>query len=118
LPGQVGQTEAMARDLTPLGEALRTALARLSVGSELASFPVFAEWSAIVGPTIAQHARPTRLRRGVLLVEVDGPEWMQELRFLKRELIEKLAGHLGRPTIRDVFFVLTGDESPRRDRTR
>jgi len=108
----------MARDLTPLGEALRTALARLSVGSELASFPVFAEWSAIVGPTIAQHARPLRLRRGVLLVEVDGPEWMQELRFLKRDLLDKLAGHLGRPTIRDVFFVLTGDESPHRSRAR
>lgn len=108
----------MPRDLTTLGDALKAALARLTVGSELASFPVEAEWRAIVGATIAQHARPTRLRRGVLLVEVDGPEWMQELRFLKRDLLEKLAGHLGRPAIRDVFFVLTGDETPRRNRTR
>jgi predicted nucleic acid-binding Zn ribbon protein len=108
----------MARDLTTLGDALRAALARLSVGAELASFPVWAEWSTVVGATIAQHARPTRLRRGVLLVEVDGPEWMQELRFLKRDLVEKLNGHLGRVAIRDVFFVLTGDEPSPRERRR
>ena len=32
------------------------------------------------------------------------------LRFLKRDLVEKLNGHLGRSTIRDVFFVLTSDD--------
>ena len=76
----------MARELTTLGDALRAALARLPAGTELASFPIWTEWADVVGPTIARHARPRRLRRGVLVVEVDGAEWMHELQYLKREL--------------------------------
>src|SRR5262245_26927478 len=72
----------MGRDLTRLGDALRAALARLPVGTELANYPIWAEWTAVVGPAIARHAQPRRLRRGVLVVDVDGPDWMHELHFM------------------------------------
>ena len=91
-----------------LAEALRAALARLPASTGLVHYPIWAEWTAVVGPTIAAHAKPARLRRGVLVVSVDGPEWMQELQFLKHELRERLNARLGRPAVRALFLVLAG----------
>ena len=99
----------MARDLTRLGDVLRAALARTPAGAELAHYPIWSEWAAVVGPTIARHAQPRRLRRGVLVVDVDGPDWMHQLGFMKRELRERLNERLGRAVVRDLFFVLASD---------
>jgi len=104
----VGHTEGVGRELTTLGEALRAALSRLPSGSALASFPIWTEWADVVGPTIARHARPLRLRRGVLLVEVDGVEWMHELQYLKAELRVRINERLDRPAVREVFLALAG----------
>jgi len=92
--------------LSLLGDALRAVLARLPGSTGLVHYPIWAEWSATVGPTIAAHARPAQLRRGVLVVSVDGPEWMQELQYVKRELCTKLNARLGSPVVRDVYLVL------------
>jgi predicted nucleic acid-binding Zn ribbon protein len=89
-----------------LGDVLRAALARLPIGQQLADHAVWVEWDAIVGPAIARHARPLRLRRGTLMIAVDDAGWMQELQFLKHDLRERLNARLGRRAIRDVFLVL------------
>jgi predicted nucleic acid-binding Zn ribbon protein len=89
-----------------LGDVLRAALDRLPVGRELADHALWAHWTSVVGPTLARHAHPRRLRRGVLFVAVDSPEWMQEIQFLKEDLRARLNARLGRAAVRDVFTVL------------
>ena len=89
-----------------LGEALRAALDRLPVGARLDDYALWSHWDAVVGPTVARHARPHRLQRGVLSVIVDSPEWMQEVQFLKHELRERLNARLGRPVVRAIFVAL------------
>jgi predicted nucleic acid-binding Zn ribbon protein len=108
----------VAREMTTLGEALLAALSRLPAGRELASFPIWTEWPDVVGTTIARHARPRRLRRGVLVVEVDGVEWMHELQYLKHDLRARLNDRLGRAAVRELFLVLAGatDERARASR--
>jgi len=91
-----------------LGDVLRAALERLPDAERLADHALWPHWDAVVGPTIARHARPERMRRGVLFVAVDSPEWMQELQFLKHELRERLNLRLGRPAVRALFLVLAG----------
>jgi len=92
-----------------LADALRAALARLPASTGLVHYPIWAEWTATVGPTIAAHARPAQLRRGILVVTVDGPEWMQELQYVKRDLCAKLNTRLGSSVVRDVYLVLATD---------
>ena len=92
--------------LSLLAEALRAALARLPASTGLVHYPIWAEWTATVGPTIAAHARPAQLRRGVLVVTVDAPEWMQELQYVKRDVCAKLNARLGANVVRDVYLVL------------
>ena len=96
------------RDTHPmrLGDVLRAALARLPAAAEIADHAVFAHWGAVVGPAVAQHAKPRRIRRGVLLVEVDSVEWMHQLQFLKHEIRDRLNARLGRTGVREVFLVL------------
>jgi predicted nucleic acid-binding Zn ribbon protein len=89
-----------------LADALKAALARLPASTGLAHYPIWAEWSAVVGATIAAHARPERLRRGVLVVTVDGADWMQELQYAKRELCDRLNARLGSPVVREIYLVL------------
>jgi len=97
----------MASGLSLLAEALRAALARLPASTGLAHYPIWAEWTAVVGTTIAAHARPAQLRRGVLVVTVDGADWMQELQYAKRELCERLNARLGATVVRDIYLVLS-----------
>ena len=89
-----------------LGEVLRAALARLPLAARLADHAVWTHWESVVGSTVARHARPLRLRRGVLVVGVDSAVWMQELQFLKREVTERLNAAVGRSAVRDIFAVL------------
>ena len=103
----------MPRELTTLGDALRAALSRLPSGSELASFPIWTDWADVVGTAIARHARPRRLRRGVLVIEVEGAEWMHELQYLKQDLRVRLNERLGRAAIREIFLVLAGSTDER-----
>ncbi len=93
-------------DLARLAEALRAALARLPGATGLVHYPIWAEWSAVVGATIAAHAKPAQLRRGVLVVAVDGPEWMHELQYVKRDVVERLNARLGSTVVRDIYLVL------------
>jgi predicted nucleic acid-binding Zn ribbon protein len=93
-----------------LGEVLHAALARLPCASQLADYALWTHWEATVGPTLARHAHPQRLRRGVLSVVVDSPEWMQEVQFFKHDLRERLNARLGRTVVREVFIVLGIDD--------
>jgi predicted nucleic acid-binding Zn ribbon protein len=55
---------------------------------------LYAGWEEAVGPQVAAHARPLVLDGGRLVVEVDEPGWATQLRYLERDLIERLAAHL------------------------
>lgn len=92
-----------------LGDVLRGVLARLPTGTELADYDVWTHWEEALGTALARHARPHRMRRGVLVIAVDSPEWMQELQFLKHELRARLNARLGREAVRSIFVVLAVD---------
>ena len=92
-----------------LADVLRATLERMPEAQRLADHAVWMHWEAVAGATLARHARPERLRNGVLVVAVDSAEWMQELQFHKRELRERLNARLGRTALRDVFLVLAAD---------
>lgn len=99
-------SSAMSPGMSSMADALRAAISRSMVADELAHYPLWTDWAAIVGDTIARHARPLRLRSGVLVVSVDGPDWIHELRYLAADLRARMNEHLGRPVIRDLYFVL------------
>lgn len=89
-----------------LGEVLKAALARLPAGADLVDWALWKDWEQVVGAPLARHARPLRLRRGVLVVAVDDSLWMHELQYMKQDLVDRLNARLGRTVVRQIFLAL------------
>ena len=60
----------------------------------------------IVGEPISSHTRPDTIRFGTLHVLVDNSAWLQQLTFLKPELMKKIERYLGEGVIKDIALRL------------
>ena len=83
--------DSPGREPRPLTESLDRLTASLGVPSAAALGAVFAKWEEIVGEGVAAHVQPRALREGVLVVEVDQPGWVTQLRFLEADVLRRLA---------------------------
>ena len=70
------------------------AAAFTALADELAPGTLLAEiqrsWSEAVGPSIAEHARPTAERGGVVTVSCSASVWAQELDLMAEQIIQRL----------------------------
>ena len=89
-----------------LSGVLPRVLRQLGLEEGLLGWRAVREWEQVVGARIARHTRAVAFRDGSLQVEVDGSAWMQELGFLKRDLVRKVNRHLGRRLVQDVRFIV------------
>lgn len=74
----------------PLAESLAALSARIGAGDAGVVAAVFGQWETIVGPALAAHVRPIRLDRSALLVGVDHPAWVTQVRHLTPEILERV----------------------------
>lgn len=61
-------------------------------------------WEQAVGSRIASHASPAAFRDGTLTLTVDSAPWMQQLNFLKKELIAKVNGELREELVKEIYL--------------
>lgn len=61
-------------------------------------------WDEVVGPQIARRARPSAIRDGVLTVTVASGPWLQQLTFLKGEIVTQLNEKVGEPLVREIYL--------------
>ncbi len=88
------------------GEILERVLAGLGLSRELEKRRILGFWAEAVGPEAAAHSEATGLRGDRLLVEVDHPAWMQELKFLEPEILARLHKTSSQGFIRGIRFTL------------
>ncbi len=88
----------------PLGRILGEALRASQINVDLELYRLWEEWSDLVGPAIAQNAWPEGIKGKLLLVNVSSSPWMQQLQYLKSELMEKLNTALGKKAVEDIRF--------------
>lgn len=88
----------------PLGGILQKALEASSIDVDLNLHRLWEQWTDLVGPTIAQNARPAAIKGKLLLVHVSSAPWMQQLHYLKNELMGKLNSALGKESVKDIRF--------------
>ena len=89
-----------------IAQVLSRLLRRLGLEGDLVGWRAVQEWPDVVGPRVSHHTRAVDFRDGTLRVEVEGSAWMQELGYLKRDLIKRINQHLGSELVRDVRFVV------------
>src|SRR5262245_3494342 len=88
------------------GDLLPGLLERFGLAAGVAGWRAVHEWPEVVGERVARRTRAISFDQGVLLVEVDGSAWLQELGYLKRELIGQLNRHLGSNQVRQLRFIM------------
>jgi hypothetical protein len=92
--------------LQRIDEILARALRKRHVPFQLEDRQLRQAWEKAVGPQIASQSRPEHLRREILLVKVANSVWMQQLHFLKEEIIGKVNNVLGKTSVKDIRFVI------------
>ncbi len=90
----------------PLGDILYAALKRRGLAEGLEVHTLRKLWPVAVGPRIAAQTRPDSLRSGRLFVRVTSSVWVQQLHFLKEEILEKFNTLAGNKAIREIIFTI------------
>ena len=88
----------------PLATILQRAIQASRIDVDLDTHRLWQQWKDVVGPAIAENTRPEAIKGKLLLVYVSSAPWMQQLQFLKPELIEKLNESLGKEVVGDIRF--------------
>ncbi|MBN1825091.1 MAG: DUF721 domain-containing protein [Candidatus Eisenbacteria bacterium] len=91
------------------GDVLKTLLRSRGLEEGVRRHSALLGWEEVVGRRIAGRARPLEMRGKTLFVEVDGSAWIQELSFLREEILVKLnrrAGGDGDALDRIVFLAM------------
>jgi len=71
-------------------------------GSDL--FQITDIWESVVGQTISKDARPWKLNGKKLEVHVSASVWLQQLNYMKSDMIQKLNERLGNNVINNIIF--------------
>jgi hypothetical protein len=91
-------------DPQKLGQILQRALKQRNILLHFKDQHLWDAWHKAVGKTISAQTRVDRLDRDTRFVKVSSSAWMQQLQFVKREILDKLNEILGKESVRNIFF--------------
>ena len=89
-----------------LKQVLESVLKERKFTSNIDAYKVFSFWDEIAGPVVANHSRPVRLNGDILYVEVDDPIWLSQLRYMKRDILQKIDKRTKPGTFKDLKLFL------------
>jgi predicted nucleic acid-binding Zn ribbon protein len=92
------------KNFEPIGKVVDKVLLQCRPGFNQSLVRIWDLWEDAVGPDVALHARPAAFKGDLLLVHVSNSSWLYHLRFLEKELIDKINASLGGTFIRKVNF--------------
>ncbi len=91
---------------TPLGNILESLLKETPYGSMIEKHRLFEHWESLVGPALSARVRPQKIMGKTLVLEVDHPAWIQELQFLKSDILSKIHKRFPESQIHELRLVL------------
>jgi predicted nucleic acid-binding Zn ribbon protein len=95
------------REPVPLGDAMQSLTRQLGIPAPDQQISVDSVWPEVVGPVLAQHARVRSIRNGDCVVEVDGPAWATQLRYLGDALAKGVNERCGKVLVTSVRIVVS-----------
>jgi predicted nucleic acid-binding Zn ribbon protein len=92
------------KEPAPLGAILGSLFAGTPLGARLKESRIWLLWDETVGPTVAAKAQPVNFRDGILTVAVTSAPWLQQLNFMKRQLVSQLNEACGEQLVQEIFL--------------
>lgn len=94
----------MKNRMTRIGDILGTALDDIRPSRDIGMCRIWDKWDQAVGSTIAAEAKPSAFNDGILIINVSSSVWMQQLNFLKRDMIRKINTVMECEMVREIRF--------------
>lgn len=93
-----------ANRIQRFGDVMPQLMGFLKCEKEYQKQRVFYFWEKIVGRYIAQHVRPVRMDFRTLYLSADAPAWANQLRYMERELIDKINAFVCAELVKEIRF--------------
>ncbi len=68
-------------------------------------------WREVVGDAVAAQSRPLDIRGGLLFIAVGNNVWMQEMRFHRRRIMERIRDIFPGLKVEDIRLVIEREKS-------
>jgi predicted nucleic acid-binding Zn ribbon protein len=95
---------AKQRPMAKISDVLLKIAKKFDLEIKIVEHTINKNWTKLVGERIASHTKPDTVSYRKLLVYVDSPAWMQQLTFLKEDIIKNINEASGRQIIKDIKF--------------
>lgn len=95
---------AEKRKFEAIGGLIDTFFQANNMDKRRTNFTAFNNWEEIVGRDIAKNTEPLKFYQNTLVIKVKNSVWMQELQYMKPQLLEKIRLSFPETTIRDLMF--------------
>lgn len=82
------------------GSVLSYVFKNLGVEEKIRFESLKRQWHDIFGEPLSLHTFPVDIKDGELLINVDSPVWLQQLKFFKQDILKKLQAH----AVREIKF--------------
>ncbi len=92
------------RSFVHIGSVLRDMLKKSRLETDTSLIKVWDIWQEAVGDMIAANTRPAAFKGNLLIVNATSSSWLQQLRFLKPEILQKVNHVLGNVSVKDIKF--------------
>lgn len=92
--------------LQAIKSILENIVPKINGAPPLAHFHIQEVWKETVGVHIAKKTYADGIRNGIVYVNVETSAWMQELTFMKPEILKRLNEVLPAPGVKDIRFKL------------
>lgn len=90
------------RTLQPVNVLLNSLFRNLGISDRIRLEALRRQWRTIFAGSLSLHTAPVELKASKLVIAVDSPAWLQHLKFLNKEILDKIASH----HIRNIQFRL------------
>jgi hypothetical protein len=90
--------------MVPLTDVVAGLIKTQGFHSRMVEFSLQQHWGAIVGAPIAGHTFPEAIRHRKLFLLAENSVWLQQLLFLKAELLTKIASAMGDGILTDIVL--------------
>jgi len=97
----------------PVGGILVNLLRRHNLSKDLWIYEIQRLWPTLVGATTAARCWPASLHKGLLVIHVADSTWVQELTYLKAQLLKKVQSAISSEAVTALrFYVRAGASAP------
>ena len=91
--------------VTPLGTLVNQVVHDLGISEKVVECQALLVWNDVVGSSLAQNARPIRVKGGVLEVAVPSAVWRTQLNFMGIDIVKRINGHVGAEIIQELRLI-------------